>query len=230
VKDRTPTAKRSSTRDRLVAVAERCFAERGIEGVTLNEVYKASGEKNKNVLYYHFGSKEGVVQAILDKHRPGIAARRDALLDEAIAKGNGTPALRDIVRAAVEPVAEKLNDPDGGKYFVRIAAQISVRDTLAMQDLYPKSIKFTHPPDRFLALLRTRLEGLPEAVILHRFMIVATMIFHGIADYSRLIDAYQGETPLYDSTLFFSNLEEAVVAVMSSKLTARINKLLPAPA
>lgn len=225
--ERTATTKRSATRDRLIAIAEQCFAERGIEGVTLNEIYKASGEKNKNVLYYHFGGKDGLVQAILDKHRPGIAVRRDALLDEAVARGNGVPALRDIVRAAVEPVAEKLNDPDGGKYFVRIAAQISVRDTLAMQDLYPQSIKFTHPPDRFLSLLRTRLEGLPEPVILHRFMIVATMIFHGIADYSRLIDAYQSDEPLYDSTLFFNNLEEAVVAVISAKLTARISKLLP---
>jgi len=221
---RAPSTKGSNTRAKLVALAERLFAEKGVEAVTLNELYKASGEKNKSLLHYHFGNKDGVLQAILDKHRPGIAAARDLILDQAEAGGN--PTLADVVRAAVHPIADKLSDPDGGRYFVIINAQLAMMHTLAFQNLYPTFITFTHPPDRFMRLLKQALGAMPEAAAMHRFMIAATLLFHGLADYSRLIDTYSREDFISNRQLFVASLEEAMIAVMSAPLSPRILSLI----
>jgi hypothetical protein len=75
-----------------------------------------------------------------------------------------------------------------------------------------------------LRLLRARLASLPEPVLPHRFMIAATMMFYGIADYSRLVDNYSNDSPVYDSALFLRNLEESIVAVMSSKWRNPVRK------
>jgi AcrR family transcriptional regulator len=80
-----PTA--DGTRARLITAAERLFAERGIDGVSLREINRASGAKNAVAVQYHFDDRAGVVRAILDKHRPAIEASRHALLDEYEASG-----------------------------------------------------------------------------------------------------------------------------------------------
>lgn len=42
------TVKSVVTRAKLVAIAERLFAERGIEGVSLSDINKAAGQRNRN--------------------------------------------------------------------------------------------------------------------------------------------------------------------------------------
>ena len=124
-----PTPRSAVTRAKLLSVAERLFAERSIAGVSLNEISKAAGQRNSNVCQYHFGDKSGLVQAILDKHVPGIKARREQLLDRLRASKRVT--LRGLVQAFVRPVAEKLEDPEGGREFIRINAQLIALHTLS---------------------------------------------------------------------------------------------------
>ena len=52
------------TRLALLAIAERLFAERGISGVSLREIGREAMQGNNNVVQYHFGSKENLVNEI----------------------------------------------------------------------------------------------------------------------------------------------------------------------
>jgi AcrR family transcriptional regulator len=63
----------------LARVAARLFAERGYDATSVREIVEAAGV-TKPTLYYHFGSKEGLAQALLT--RP-VAALIDALGREA---------------------------------------------------------------------------------------------------------------------------------------------------
>ncbi len=81
-----------ATRARIVSAAERLFAERGIDATTLAQVNKAANQRNRSAVQYHFGNKEGVIHAILDKHTPGIESRRHAMLDEIEMAGEPTCA------------------------------------------------------------------------------------------------------------------------------------------
>jgi len=80
-----------SVRDRLLCAAVELFARKGYAATTVREIVDAAGV-TKPVLYYHFGSKEGVYLALL-----GDALRTfEALLEEGLAQAG---SVRDrIVR------------------------------------------------------------------------------------------------------------------------------------
>jgi AcrR family transcriptional regulator len=209
-----------ATRAKLVAVAERLFAERGVDGVPLSEINKAAGQRNANACQYHFGDKDGLLQAILDKHVPGIAARRHALLDEMEAAGPLSPG--DVVRAFVRPVAEKLYDPDGGKEFIRINAQLVVQHTLFVRKLGGSTLA-VKPVDRLNRVLAAAMatQALPDAVVQQRLMLVSVLLFHGLADHLRLIEqARAAPGPAADTPLFIADLESAMLATLTAPLSA----------
>ena len=70
----------SDTRDKLVAAAERLFAERGANNVSLREINRAAGQKNVAALHYHFGSRRALMLAIFERRMAGINQRRLAML------------------------------------------------------------------------------------------------------------------------------------------------------
>ncbi|MET0144167.1 MAG: helix-turn-helix domain-containing protein [Ilumatobacteraceae bacterium] len=106
----------------LIAAAERLFATRGIDGVSLREINREAQQRNTTSLQYHFGDREGLLHAIIEKHGREIDARRNALLDQY--ETNRVPALRPLASAFVLPLVAKLQDPDGGRAYLRIAAEL----------------------------------------------------------------------------------------------------------
>lgn len=208
------TARSAATRAKLIAVAEQLFAARGIDGVTLAEIGKAAGQRNAAVCQYHFGSKEGLLQAIIDKHVPGMAARRYALLDEL--EQAGRPTLRDLVRVLILPVAEKLRDPDGGRDFIRIDAQLVAIHTLSIQHMGASPLKVP-TTDRLTRTLLRALDdyGLTPAVVKQRTLLAAVLLFHGLADHLRMLEAATQPDRSMDTELFLRTLEDAIVALLS---------------
>lgn len=57
------------TKIRLILVGEALFAERSIESVSLREIAVGAGNRNNNAVQYHFGDKDGLVQAIFGLSR-----------------------------------------------------------------------------------------------------------------------------------------------------------------
>ncbi len=53
-----------STKDRLVDVAGRMFAERGFDGVSVREIIRAAGA-NLGAVTYHFGGKDGLFEEVV---------------------------------------------------------------------------------------------------------------------------------------------------------------------
>src|SRR5713226_10207827 len=58
------TAKKPATVQRIVAAAERIFADRGLAGARTDEIARAA-RVNKALLYYYFGSKHKLYQFVL---------------------------------------------------------------------------------------------------------------------------------------------------------------------
>ncbi|SNQ47894.1 TetR family transcriptional regulator (fragment) [Frankia canadensis] len=150
------------TRTRLVDAAERLFAERGIDGVSLREITREAGARNAMALQYHFADRTGIIQAILDKHSPPVEAGRLALLDAYEATDRAD--LRHLAGALVRPWAAKLGDPAGGREFLRINADIAARPFPA--DDPPSWTVPTESLLRWRELVEPNLD--PTAVLLHR--------------------------------------------------------------
>ena len=58
------TAKGKRTRDRIVAAAAALMVERGVAAVSLDEVGRATST-SKSQMYHYFGSKEGLISAVV---------------------------------------------------------------------------------------------------------------------------------------------------------------------
>ena len=212
------TPKSAATRAKLITVAERLFAEKGIEGVSLAEINRVARQRHSNACHYHFGSKDGLIQAILDKHVPAISARRNAMFDAMEVAGAGT--LGDIVRAFVRPVAAKLFDPNGGKDFIRFNAQLVARHTAASRGL---GSPYNLPEiDRLTRKLKAAMasRSLPDGLVEGRLMMAAIMLFHGLADYSRLRDAAPGTGDRADTERFIRDLETMIEGALTAPSAA----------
>lgn len=110
-----------ATRALLMETAERLFAERGVEGVTVREIQEGAGQSNASVVAYHFGSKTGLVHALIEWRNAGLDDRRGALLAEAQESGrDGDP--RTVVWMLVRPLVESIRD---GEMYVPFLARLS---------------------------------------------------------------------------------------------------------
>ncbi len=75
----TPRMRESSlrTREAILAAATTQFAENGFYAAHMDEIAVRSGIQ-KNVLYYYFGSKEGLFTAVLERTYESIRAHQEA--------------------------------------------------------------------------------------------------------------------------------------------------------
>lgn len=107
------------TERRLILAAERLFAERGIDAVSLRAVNAAAGT-NVASANYHFGTKRALVEALIMERSGEVSARRASLLDHL--EMTGPLDVRGLAEAFVTPVAEMaLSD---GNTWVRFIAGI----------------------------------------------------------------------------------------------------------
>jgi AcrR family transcriptional regulator len=114
----------SATRDSLVDAGRELFAKEGVYSVALSRVVAHAGQKNESALHYHFGGRQGLLDAIIDAHNEPIEDRRRLTLDHLDAEPQPTEiTLDDLVRAYVEPQAELLAI-SGGRRFLSIISQL----------------------------------------------------------------------------------------------------------
>jgi AcrR family transcriptional regulator len=69
-----PSPDTTSTRDAILDAAERRFAERGFDGVSVREIAADAGLKNQASLYYHFANKQQIYEATLKRGVDAIVA------------------------------------------------------------------------------------------------------------------------------------------------------------
>ena len=132
---RAPNGTSPEAPESLIAAAERLFAARGIDGVSLREINREAQQRNTTSLQYHFGDREGLLRAIMAKHGKQVDAERTVLLDQYEAAG--LPDIRALASAFVLPLVAKLHDADGGRAYLRIAAELVNRSNRVVQPSEP---------------------------------------------------------------------------------------------
>jgi len=115
----------------LIEHAERLFAERGIEAVSLRDVNSAAGQRNHSAAQYHFGDRQGLVAAVFQARMRIVGERRQERLDQLLADGRADD-LAALVRAAIEPLVEVVAETDGwyGRFLARTRWDTLAADVL----------------------------------------------------------------------------------------------------
>jgi len=68
---RTQQERKAETRARLLAAAAELFADQGIDAVSVDAVAEAAG-RTSGAVYAHFGSKQGLLLALLDSWKDSV--------------------------------------------------------------------------------------------------------------------------------------------------------------
>jgi len=98
----------TNTKNRLLTATERLFASHGFAGVTMRGVADRA-RTNIASAHYHYGSKEGMVLAMLKRRIDPINANRLKYLDNSRnLSGNQPLAPREIFRALILPICHEI--------------------------------------------------------------------------------------------------------------------------
>jgi len=173
----------------MLEVAERMFAEQGIEAVSLRAVGQEAGQRNNSAAQYHFGSRQGLVEAIIETRSRPIEQRRAELVEDL----GGDPSVRDLVALFVRPLAETLTHADRSGHYLRFLARVvehsGVADGLRIA-VHPSGLRVMN------RLLRERLPDLAPATFERRLRWVAAIGLRTLADLER--EVASGSAPATD--------------------------------
>ena len=164
------------TKERLLAAAERIFAERGFEGASLRAVTRAAGT-SVSAANYHFGSKRALLRATLRRRVEPVNRLRLERLDALEAAAAGAPlALEALLDAFLRPAFEvRAAAPEGSAYYRQVAARLYSDPPELVSDL--KRELFRPVFERFFAALQRALpDHPPEALGLAFQFMVGTVI------------------------------------------------------
>jgi AcrR family transcriptional regulator len=156
---RRRNASGESTRVMLMEVAERLFATRGIEAVTMREIQQAAGQSNTSVIRYHFGSRDGLIRALVSHRQASLGADRQAMLATMREQGKEADP-RAVVWLMVRPLA---NSIAAGEMFVPFLARLS-EDPRARSDYWPDHVDDEWTQEQLEELVDAALQDLPERI------------------------------------------------------------------
>lgn len=178
-----PLGKSEKTRMALMQTAERLFGDFGIDGVGLRAISEAAHQKNTNAVQYHFGSKLGLLQAILEWREGELEPMRRAMLEQGEAQGR-LGDLRWLLRVCFEPNYRLYRDQHEISYMKLHAAYITTHR--------PRGV--SHPVDtdspncvsfrRAIELLGKRLQFLGERRLWLRLESVGEMFLSAFIQHS----------------------------------------------
>ena len=95
---------RSKSKQRLLEAAERLFAERGFDAVSVRDITKLAGA-NVAAVNYHFGDRENLISLVITRHTEPVIDERLARLESVERKGSGKGVpLEEVLDALVRPL------------------------------------------------------------------------------------------------------------------------------
>lgn len=100
--DAPPNASRANTRDTILDVAEKLFAEEGIGATSIRAIIAAAAV-NSAAVHYHFGSKEQLITDVFQRRASLITSERLRLLEAIPVDTPAAARLEAIVRAFLKP-------------------------------------------------------------------------------------------------------------------------------
>ena len=104
-----PKSEPQDAKTRLIDAAERLFAERGVDAVSVREITREASA-NVAAVHYHFGSKSALLRAVLDRTIQPLTARRAELLAAQLEASRGEPlTLEAILDAFLRPDLEAIH-------------------------------------------------------------------------------------------------------------------------
>ncbi|MDQ1598505.1 MAG: hypothetical protein QOI70_1929 [Microbacteriaceae bacterium] len=201
----------SATREKLLDAAAKAFAEHGVVNASMLDITRNAGQRNRGALHYHFGSRDGVLAAVLDRHVDFLEKRERELLDKAL---SSTPVqLALVVEAIVRPVVELAASGWRGRCYLLIVAELAGEMPNNLAPEVAATLAKTAGRSVYDALAE-RLPALPVNVRDERLALITVFMLRAVADRARLMGLRRKSRPQLDDEAFIKNLVAMVVAAV----------------
>ncbi|HVW81137.1 MAG TPA: TetR family transcriptional regulator [Mycobacteriales bacterium] len=203
------------TRLALIDAALALCAEQGPDAPSLADITAAAGQRNVSAIQYHFGSREGLLAAVLAPFTARVRAAREEL----IAAAGLDCSPRAAARAFVEPLAMLLDETWRERAFLRILGGLT-RDPRRT----PRELLALVGDTRARQANELLAGGLPRELVNIRYPMAETMVLHVLADEAARRETRSRATRR--DRLFLPSLIDVYLAAMTSPPSDEVRNLL----
>lgn len=205
------------TRHRIIEAAEKLFAMRGIEGVSIRDITQAA-RVNLAAINYHFRTKSALAAEVFKHCIDPLNARRLELLEAAEKRGGAkAPKLEAVLEAMIRPAVERgFDDEQDNETFLRLMGRCLSEPNVEVEQLvrahFDKMIR------RFDAAFLRALPGLEPEELFWRIKFM-----FGALHYSLLTCGKQKNLPVkMRKTLDAEGLIQRLVTFTAAGLRASV--------
>jgi AcrR family transcriptional regulator len=166
------------TKEIILDKAEELFAAKGYNGTSLRMI-TSGAEVNLAAVNYHFGSKEGLVAAVISRRIVPLNEERGIRLEEVLAKAESAgsrPKLSEVLMAFIEPTLRLPESAPGAKNFVTLIGR-----AMADTDETARRIFIKHMGSaikKFHAALTLSLPEMPADILYWRINFLIGSLSH----------------------------------------------------
>jgi AcrR family transcriptional regulator len=203
-----------ATRSKLIDEAARAFAADGVFSASLIDITRQAGQRNRGALHYHFGSRAGVLCAVLERHVDFLARREGELLQIALTRPDDD--VKSVVEAIVRPATELAESGWRGRCFLVILAELVEEDPASL-DREVNDVLARTGGYAVYALLEKRMAQVSPDVRVERISLATGFILRAVADRARALGrrSRRGRAQL-EQEAFVDNLVTMIAAAMSA--------------
>lgn len=192
----------TDTKSRILNAAEQLFARDGFHMTSLRGLTEQANV-NLAAVNYHFGSKEGLLQVVINRRLLPLNDIREKKIELVLAGAavNGVPpAAAELLRAFIEPTLDFRNSGPGAKDFIALVGR-----SLSEPDETVRNYFISQVASLFKQLydaLQLALPELPTNILMARLQFTMGSMSHVMCGSSRPNALFPGLTePLTDKQL-----------------------------
>ncbi len=207
--------KETPTKERILEVAERLFAEKGLDGTSMREITDAAGVNLASV-NYHFGSKDGLISEVFRRHFAPLNEERMALLDAVeAAAGDRPPTLEAVLDAFIRPavIGEFMSNLGKSAFLLLMGRCLCEPATYVEKYLRPH---FGPTMERFDSMIARLLPGLAREEIFWKMNFTIGAVHHVLPIWSNMAHLPFGPEKPPDSEGIIRRLISFALAGMRS--------------
>ena len=199
-----------ATRAALLDAAAEVFADHGAFTGSLVEITRRAGQRNRAAVHYHFGGREGLLAAVLDRHADFMAEREGELL--AVARAQADDDVASVVEAIVRPVVEVAESGWRGRCYLVILSEIVELDPANLDPAINEAIARTGGKEVY-ALLTERMPRCDDALLVERLSLLTSFVVGSVARRAR---AGEGGRPQLPTPRFTEHLIDLATAIATA--------------
>lgn len=171
---------RRDTKTRILDAAEILFARNGFKRTSIKALARRA-HVNQAAVNYHFGSKQALVEKVIERRLAAINQKRMAMfraIEDRLPPGGGRPDIQAVLRAFVEPVFAVAELEPKGRCFLLIEGRGLAEADEAIRNIFVSHFRPAYL--RLAALMAKALPDLSEAQLHWRLHFVIGALAHAL--------------------------------------------------